>query len=411
MSLFVAVTLVPVLCSRLLVLPPPPDKRSGIGGRLYSFSERFLESMDEGYRRLLHLALSHRPIVVGLAVASVVVAAIILPTLPTELATQADEGQVQVSVELAQGTRIEVTDPVLQRVEAAIREIRAGSDRHHHQRRAAAASAPAVPAAASVNRGSSSCSSSPRTSAPVRANRSPWTCGASCPAFRASSSAPVAVGRQQPVEPLPVGRQQGRRPSLARNSRREPRRCAQGRAGARKTCWTRCRASPMPVWDATMGRPELAVRVDRAKAALLRRERAPPSPTRSAPTSPAHRRRSSVRTARNIRSSCGSRGRPAAERHRDVNDVLISTPQRPGAAGEEPDAGRGRRRPVADSAQEPAADRLRQRRARSDAQRCGEERAGSPAADSRPAAEGLLDRLRRRSRAAGARPSISCGWC
>ena len=44
---------------------------------------------------------------------SVVVAMIILPTLPTELATQADEGQVQVNIELAQGTRIEVTDPVL----------------------------------------------------------------------------------------------------------------------------------------------------------------------------------------------------------------------------------------------------------------------------------------------------------
>ena len=31
MSLFVAVTLVPVLCSKLLVLPPPPDKRQGTG--------------------------------------------------------------------------------------------------------------------------------------------------------------------------------------------------------------------------------------------------------------------------------------------------------------------------------------------------------------------------------------------
>jgi len=122
MSLFVAVTVVPVLCSRLLVLPPPADKRSGLGGYLYSLSERFLEGMDEGYRRLLHMALAHRPAVVGLAIASVVVAAIILPTLPTELATQADEGQVQVNVELAQGTRIEVTSPVLERVEAAIRE-------------------------------------------------------------------------------------------------------------------------------------------------------------------------------------------------------------------------------------------------------------------------------------------------
>jgi HAE1 family hydrophobic/amphiphilic exporter-1 len=123
MSLFVAVTLVPVLCSRLLVLPPPPDQRSWLGGKLYGFSERFLSGMDDGYRRLLHKALAHRPTVVGLAAASVVVAAVILPTLPTELSTQTDEGQVQVNVELAQGTRIEITDPVLKRVEAAIHEL------------------------------------------------------------------------------------------------------------------------------------------------------------------------------------------------------------------------------------------------------------------------------------------------
>ncbi|MEQ1912264.1 MAG: efflux RND transporter permease subunit, partial [Vicinamibacterales bacterium] len=107
MSLFVAVTLVPVLCSRLLVLPPPAEKRSAVGRALYGFSESFLNGMDEGYTKLLHLALAHRPIVVGLAAASVVVAVVVGRTLPTELATQADEAQVSVNVELAQGTRIE----------------------------------------------------------------------------------------------------------------------------------------------------------------------------------------------------------------------------------------------------------------------------------------------------------------
>jgi len=123
MSLFVAVTLVPVLCSRLLVLPPPRDKRKGLGGWLYTASEQMLNRMDEGYRRLLHLALSHRPTVVAIATASVVAAVLILPTLPTEFSTQADEGQVQVNVELAQGTRIEVTEPVLLRVEAMVNEL------------------------------------------------------------------------------------------------------------------------------------------------------------------------------------------------------------------------------------------------------------------------------------------------
>lgn len=123
MSLFVAVTLVPVLCSKLLVLPPPPDQRRGLGGALYNLSERILNGMDEGYRRLIHVALNHRPTVVALAAASIVGAVVIFPKLNTELATQADEGQVRVDVELPLATRLEVTDPVLQRIEASLNQL------------------------------------------------------------------------------------------------------------------------------------------------------------------------------------------------------------------------------------------------------------------------------------------------
>jgi HAE1 family hydrophobic/amphiphilic exporter-1 len=123
MSLFVAVTLVPVLCSKLLVLPKPKDQRRGLGGALYTLSEKMLIGMDEGYRRLLHLALAHRPTVLAVAAASVVAAVVIFPSLPQEFSTQADEGQVQVNAELAQGTRIEVTAPVLDRLEAAVNEL------------------------------------------------------------------------------------------------------------------------------------------------------------------------------------------------------------------------------------------------------------------------------------------------
>src|SRR6186997_2389505 len=66
MSLFVAVTLVPVLCSKLLVLPPPKERRTGLGGKLYTLSEKVLDGMDDAYRRMLHKALNHRGIVVGL---------------------------------------------------------------------------------------------------------------------------------------------------------------------------------------------------------------------------------------------------------------------------------------------------------------------------------------------------------
>jgi hydrophobic/amphiphilic exporter-1 (mainly G- bacteria), HAE1 family len=123
MSLFVAVTLVPVLCSKLLVLPPPRDQRTGLGGKLYTLSERALDAMDDGYRRMIHLALAHRPTVIGLSIASVIAAVFIMRSIPTEFSTQADEAQVNVNVELAIGTRVERTDAVLARLEEMIPQL------------------------------------------------------------------------------------------------------------------------------------------------------------------------------------------------------------------------------------------------------------------------------------------------
>ena len=123
MSLLVAVTLVPVLCAYLLKLPPPVEQRTGFGGRMFTASERFLDGMDDAYRRFLHKALEHRPIVVGIGVASVVAAVLMFPLLNTELAPQTDEGVVQVSAELAAGTRIERTDAIMSRLEQMTQQL------------------------------------------------------------------------------------------------------------------------------------------------------------------------------------------------------------------------------------------------------------------------------------------------
>ncbi len=122
MSLFVAVTVVPVLCSRLLKLPPPIEQRTGMGGRLYTFSERILNSMDDGYSRMITRALHHRPTVITAGAALVALAFIILPTIGFELMPATDEGEVTVSAELPVGTRIERAQEVAQRLESLIPE-------------------------------------------------------------------------------------------------------------------------------------------------------------------------------------------------------------------------------------------------------------------------------------------------
>ena len=122
MSLFVAVTLVPVLCSRLLKMPSPMEERRGLSGRLFTMSERGLDGLDNGYRRLLHLALMHRPTVLAAGAALFLVAILLVPTLKFELLPQTDEGEVSVDIELPVGSRIERTDAALRVVEDRIRK-------------------------------------------------------------------------------------------------------------------------------------------------------------------------------------------------------------------------------------------------------------------------------------------------
>jgi HAE1 family hydrophobic/amphiphilic exporter-1 len=123
MSLFVAVTLVPVLCAKLLKLPPPADQRRGLLGRLFTRSERALDGLDSGYRALIHRALLHRPTVLIGGAATFAAALALLPLIPVEMMPQTDEGQVSVTAEMSVGTRIERMHDVLLAMEKRIPEL------------------------------------------------------------------------------------------------------------------------------------------------------------------------------------------------------------------------------------------------------------------------------------------------
>jgi len=122
MSLFVAVTIVPVLCSRWLHLPEEHQKHTGPLGRFYRASEAFLDNVDENYRRTIHWALQHRPTVIGGAAALVVLAAVLYPRVGTELLPQTDEGQVNINAELPIGTKMELTEAAVLRLEEMVKQ-------------------------------------------------------------------------------------------------------------------------------------------------------------------------------------------------------------------------------------------------------------------------------------------------
>ena len=76
-SLFVSVTLTPMLCSRFLKV----EKQHG---RVYVWLERGFQAMENGYRRVLDWTLRHRGKVLGFALLSVAASVAVFMLLKSE---------------------------------------------------------------------------------------------------------------------------------------------------------------------------------------------------------------------------------------------------------------------------------------------------------------------------------------
>jgi len=116
-SLGVAVTIVPMLCSRFL-RKQGDSKTRGLAGMI----GRALQALSNQYESVLGWSLSHR-MVVTLTAASLFVGAIyIWPLIGVELEPELDEGMIWISATLEPGTRVEVTDRVSKQLEQVVRQ-------------------------------------------------------------------------------------------------------------------------------------------------------------------------------------------------------------------------------------------------------------------------------------------------
>jgi len=116
-SLLVAVTIVPMLCSRFL---RPSDGKDKVGFR--GWIGRRLDGFSTGYEGMLGWSLANRLVVVGTAAALFAGAVYVWPLIGVELEPELDEGSIRVSLTLEPGTRVEVTDQYVKKLEAIIRE-------------------------------------------------------------------------------------------------------------------------------------------------------------------------------------------------------------------------------------------------------------------------------------------------
>ncbi len=102
-----ALTLVPMLCSKMLSNKP---KNGKLHRAIFDNVEKFLNAISEGYAKIIGWAMRHRKTVIFSALAIFVVVLVLLgPGVKSEYFPHSDEGRLTVSIELPVGTEQTVT--------------------------------------------------------------------------------------------------------------------------------------------------------------------------------------------------------------------------------------------------------------------------------------------------------------
>ncbi|MUK89691.1 MMPL family transporter [Ornithinibacillus sp. L9] len=108
-SLVVALTLVPMLSSKLL------SKAMENHGRRYWFNS-FLERVGNGYSRVLKWTLKHRKTTVSGTIIAIVASLALTPLIGAEFIPSADQGQMQITVETETGSSLSHTEDIVEKV-------------------------------------------------------------------------------------------------------------------------------------------------------------------------------------------------------------------------------------------------------------------------------------------------------
>ncbi|MBS3762954.1 MAG: efflux RND transporter permease subunit, partial [Planctomycetes bacterium] len=118
-SLFSALTLTPMLASRLL---PEKFVASERKSRLFQLSEAVFNRLRDGYSALLGRALRHRAIVIFAAVLLMGVSLGLVPRIGWEFTPSEDRSLIRGTIKLPVGTRVEKTAEVMQEINRIIEE-------------------------------------------------------------------------------------------------------------------------------------------------------------------------------------------------------------------------------------------------------------------------------------------------
>ncbi len=114
-----ALTLTPMLCSKMLKLDP---KKGKLYTLFFTPIEKALGALDNGYARLLNWAVHHRKTVIAGAIGIFAASMFLVPTLKTEFFPTQDNARISINVELPIGTRQEITRALALQIDQQLRE-------------------------------------------------------------------------------------------------------------------------------------------------------------------------------------------------------------------------------------------------------------------------------------------------
>jgi hydrophobic/amphiphilic exporter-1 (mainly G- bacteria), HAE1 family len=118
-SLMVALTLVPMLGSRFLTVPSGEKPN----GKRQSRFKAWFQRLETSYAGWLEKALHYKKLVFGFTLVLLIIAVFLWPLIPVELAPQTDADEIDVDLEMAQGTNISVVHQYLYELERLVREV------------------------------------------------------------------------------------------------------------------------------------------------------------------------------------------------------------------------------------------------------------------------------------------------
>ncbi|WP_422444846.1 efflux RND transporter permease subunit [Thermoanaerobacterium sp. DL9XJH110] len=122
-SLLVAITIVPLLSSRLVKVTGVSEKKRGFLAGIFDGMDRFYQSIEEKYGKLLAWALSHRMTVIFTIVVLLIISVAAVPLVGTEFFPETDEGRISINVEYPLGTKVEKTDELVKSIERIVASI------------------------------------------------------------------------------------------------------------------------------------------------------------------------------------------------------------------------------------------------------------------------------------------------